>query len=254
MEYRYFIKLAYNGKNFHGWQLQNGVITVQEVLNTGLSRLLSSDINVVGCGRTDTGVHAKEFYAHFAIEKNINKKKRNELVFKLNGFLGRDIVIYNIRPVISNAHARFSALSRTYRYYITRIKDPFKTDFTYFLFGELDVEIMNKAAATIKEYEDFTSFSKVNTQVNTKICKIHHAHWQYDNNLLIFEIRADRFLRNMVRAIVGTMIELGQHKISLDGFRKIIEKKDRAHAGYSVPAHGLFLEKVEYPDDIFISG
>lgn len=249
---RYFMHLAYKGTGFHGWQLQDNAPTVQEFINTGLQNLLKGEINVTGCGRTDTGVHARNFYAHFDFEEVLTKEECIDLCFKLNRFLPREITILKIFPVRENAHARFDALSRTYKYYINRRKDPFLDDYSFYLFGDLDVELMNKAALEMMTYNNFTSFSKLHTQTKTNDCRIMEARWEEEGHKLIFTIKADRFLRNMVRAIVGTLLEVGQHKISIEDFKNIIEKKNRSDAGYSVPAKGLFLEEVQYPDEIWL--
>ncbi len=249
MKERYFIKLAYNGTEYHGWQIQDNSNTVQGELNKALSRIFSICIMVHGCGRTDTGVHAKGFYAHFDVDKEIEDIP--QLVFKLNRALSKDIAIYEIVPVRPDVHARFDAISRTYEYYISRKKDPFYKMFSYYLYGNLDVDLMNKGARILYEYEDFSSFSKSKTEVKTNNCKIMNACWEKRDSLLVFEITADRFLRNMVRAIVGTLLDLGTNKITLREIRKIIESKSRSHAGYSVPANGLFLTHIEYPDSIF---
>ncbi len=246
-EHRYFIRLAYNGENYHGWQIQENAPSVQETINDAFSTIYKKTINVVGCGRTDTGVHAKEFYAHFSINTRLSKPNLKLHIKKLNGYLPKDICIYDIVPVKPEAHARFDALSRTYEYYINREKDPFNNDLTYFLHVDLDIARMNNGAKILMEYEDFTSFSKVKTQVKTNICKISYAQWKQQDNLLVFTITADRFLRNMVRAIVGTLLDIGRGKKSLDDLKAIIESKNRSNAGYSVPAKGLFLTKVEYP-------
>ncbi len=246
--YRFFIRMAYNGKRFHGWQLQKGVATVQQAVNEALSKLLGIEINVTGCGRTDTGVHASEFYAHFDYHENISDDNLGKYIFRMNQMLGREIAIYDIYQVNDNAHARFDAVSRTYHYRIARKKNPFQADYSYYLFGDLDVDLINKACDILKSYQDFECFSKVNTDANTFFCDIYDARWREKSSILTFEIRANRFLRNMVRAIVGTMLDIGKHKITLSDLRKIIESKNRSEAGYSVPAHGLFLVGVEYPD------
>lgn len=248
MNHRYFIKLAYNGTNYHGWQRQNNALTIQEVIETGLSLKLGEEIQVVGAGRTDTGVHATEFYAHF--ESNKLRKDFNNLVYSLNIYYPADIVVYDIFEVKPDIHTRFSASARTYEYRIARHKNPFNQDFVYQYSGELDVELMNKGASILFDYQDFTSFSKLHTQVKTNNCKITYAKWEMRDDLLIFTITADRFLRNMVRAIVGTLLDIGKHKITLNDLRKIIENKNRSEAGFSVPAKGLFLTKIEYPEDI----
>ena len=248
---RYFIKLAFNGKNYHGWQMQDNALTIQSVINNALSKLLGEEINITGCGRTDTGVHAKEFYAHFDTCKNFTNDEKKRLIFKLNNFLPDDISIYEIINVKNNAHARFDAISRTYQYFISRQKDPFDNNFSYYVYGDINIDLMNEGAKILCEYEDFTSFSKLHSDVKTNNCKILNAKWVEREDKLIFTITADRFLRNMVRAIVGTLLDIGKKKISLKDFRKIIESKNRSDAGYSVPAKGLFLTKIEYPYDIF---
>jgi len=241
---RYFIKLAYNGTNYHGWQIQENAHTVQAEINEKLSLILGKEINVVGCGRTDTGVHAREFYAHLEIEKL--KLKLSDLTFKLDRFLPGDIVIQKIFKVAPDLHSRFSAIDRTYKYYITKVKDPFLLNQSYFYHGPLNIEAMKTSCQYLFQFTDFTSFSKLHTQTNTNLCSIKKAEWEADGDVLIFTITADRFLRNMVRAIVGTMMEIGKGKISEKEMKSIIEAKDRSKAGYSVPAEGLFLEKVNY--------
>ncbi|MCR5013850.1 MAG: tRNA pseudouridine(38-40) synthase TruA [Bacteroidales bacterium] len=242
---RYFIHLAYNGSRYNGWQVQPDTLTVQAELERCLSLKLRDDIHVTGCGRTDTGVHARNFYAHFDVENEI--ADANELAYRLNMFLPKDIVVYRIWEVPAEAHARFDALARTYHYYITRRKNPFHLDDAYLLTANLDVALMQQAADTLFDYTDFTSFSKLHTQVKTNNCKIMEARWFEQDGLLVFHVKADRFLRNMVRAIVGTMLDVGTGRITLQGFRDVIEKKDRCSAGESVPAHALFLEAVDYP-------
>ena len=242
---RYFIKLAYNGTNYHGWQMQENAHTVQAEITEKLSLLLHDKVSIVGCGRTDTGVHARDFYAHF--EVNELKFSEKDLAFKLNSFLPADIVIYDIYKVASDFHTRFSATSRTYRYYISLIKDPFSDKISYRFVGNLDVESMNKACFYLFDYTDFTSFSKLHTQTATNNCIIQHAQFEMVNNQLVFTITADRFLRNMVRAIVGTLVEIGKGKMKPEEMKTIIEAKDRSRAGFSVPACGLFLERVQYP-------
>jgi tRNA pseudouridine38-40 synthase len=250
MNFRYFIRLAYNGKNYHGWQLQENAVTVQQVLEKVLSLQLGEDIKTTGAGRTDTGVHAREFYAHFDVKREI--KNITELGFKLNNFLPHDISVYNMFLVKEGAHTRFDAISRTYSYQVSQQKDPFNKEFAYYVYGLIEVDLMNEAAEALYEFEDFTSFSKTGTQVKTNNCKISYAKWKKQDNMLIFTITADRFLRNMVRAIVGTLLDVGKSVMDIKEFREIIQNKNRSDAGYSVPACGLFLEKIEYPEDIFI--
>jgi tRNA pseudouridine38-40 synthase len=249
---RYFIHLAYNGADFHGWQIQNNAPTVQEFFNKALSALLNKEINVVGCGRTDTGVHASNFYAHFDFKFPFAKKEKEDLIFKLNRFLPASIVVFNIQEVNAEANTRFDAISRTYKYYVCQRKDPFFDEYSYYLYGELDVDLMNQAAIKMMKFTDFTSFSKLHTQTKTNNCKITEAKWTTEDHKLIFTITADRFLRNMVRAIVGTLLDVGKKKISIEEFKNIIKSKNRCDAGCSVPGKALFLEKVIYPSDIRI--
>jgi tRNA pseudouridine38-40 synthase len=227
--------------------MQQNAHSVQAELNDKLSKLLGEKLNVVGCGRTDAGVHASEFYAHFEAEKLPLSPK--DLARKLNGFLPEDIAIDRIFAVDGEMLARFSALSRTYKYFITRKKSPFQRYFSYVLTTPLDVEAMQEATAILPEYDDFTRFSKLHTQTATNICKITEARWDLSEDDLVFTITADRFLRNMVRAIVGTLLEIGKGKLKPADMRNIIEAKDRSRAGFSVPAQGLFLEKVVYPEE-----
>ena len=240
---RYFIELGYKGTNYHGWQYQPDADSVQETLNKALSLLLKTDIDIVGAGRTDTGVHAKQMFAHFDFETEIDTQ---QLVHKLNSFLPKDIVIFNILKVANEAHARFDATKRTYEYYIHMTKDAFKNEESYQFQTALNIDKMNEACQILFKHNDFECFSKVNTDVKTFNCAIFEAHWMQDGNKLVFTIAADRFLRNMVRAIVGTMINIGTGKISLNDFELIIDSKDRSQAGFSVPAHGLYLTKIEY--------
>lgn len=241
---RYFIKFAYNGKNYFGYQIQPNAASVQETLEKALSLLLRQPIAIVGAGRTDSGVHAREMYAHFDHEEEFETAL---LVKKLNSFLPKDIVIFDFIKVHDEAHARFDATKRTYEYLIHTFKDAFINEGSWYQHQALDVEKMNEACKILFDYIDFECFSKVHTDVHTFNCKIYEAKWEQHENQLKFTVSADRFLRNMVRAIVGTMINIGIGKISLDDFRNIIESKDRSQAGFSVPAHGLYLIKVEYP-------
>lgn len=241
---RYFIKLAYKGTNYFGWQYQPDAISVQETLNKALSTLLRINIDILGAGRTDFGVHAKEMFAHFDYETEIDTKK---IVYKMNSFLPKDIAIFDLIKVHDDAHARFDATKRTYEYHIHTKKNAFESDDSWYYSLPLDVEKMNEACKILFEYIDFECFSKTHTDVNTFNCKIFEANWKQNEEKLVFTIAADRFLRNMVRAIVGTMINIGSGKVSLNDFRKIIESKNRSKAGFSVPAHGLYLTKIEYP-------
>ncbi|MBN2757669.1 MAG: tRNA pseudouridine(38-40) synthase TruA [Bacteroidales bacterium] len=245
---RYFIQLSYNGTEYHGWQIQNNAKSVQQVLNEKLSIILQEEINVVGAGRTDTGVHAEFYMAHFEVIKRI--EDFDLFLDKINKILQKDIAVQKIYNVDINANSRFDAVSRTYEYRITKVKNPFLINFAWYNRTNFDIDLMNKAAKILFDYTDFTSFSKTGTQVKTNNCKIYFAEWNKIGNMLIFKIKADRFLRNMVRAIVGTLIEVGLGKIKLEDFRKIIESKNRSNAGLSVPAHGLFLTEIEYPKNI----
>lgn len=241
---RYFIKLAYNGTNYHGWQTQPNAVSVQETLEKALSLLLKNKIEIVAAGRTDSGVHAKEMFAHFDFEETIDG---DYWIPKLNSYLPKDIVIHSIFEVNTEAHARFDAIERTYEYHIHSTKDAFINELSWYHFYPLNLEKMNQAAKILLEYTDFECFSKVNTDVFTFNCKIKNAFWQQKDNQLVFTITADRFLRNMVRAIVGTMINIGQGKIEPEHLRTIIESKNRSQAGFSAPAHGLYLTQILYP-------
>ena len=281
---RYFIELSYDGTAYHGWQIQPNGASVQETLQKALSMLLRQDVQVTGAGRTDAGVHAAMMVAHFDVEGQAplpappvgwraaspvascsqedkeSSPPRGELerglergldldnlVYRLNGVLPHDIAVHKIYPVADDLHARFSARARTYYYYVHTRKSPFLRDRSWRLVRTPDFAAMNSAAATLMEYEDFTSFSKVNTDTKTNICHVTSARWvQLSDFEWRFEITADRFLRNMVRAIVGTLMEVGRGSLSVDGFRRVIEQKNRSAAGDSVPARGLFLQNVEY--------
>jgi len=240
---RYFIELSYKGTNYHGWQVQPDAISIQEVVNKAISTVLQEEIRIVGAGRTDTGVHASQIFAHFDTHQKLN----DHFVFKFNSVLPKDIVAVNLFAVAPEKHARFDALSRSYEYRIWLGRNPFLLDTTWqFTFQELNVELMNKAAQILLEYENFQAFSKVKTEVRTFNCKVINAEWKKEGAALTFYITADRFLRNMVRAIVGTLLDVGTEKISLDDFRTIILNKNRGEAGLSVPARGLFLTEVRY--------
>lgn len=243
---RYFLSLSYFGKAYHGWQRQPNALTVQEVLETALSTLFRSPITLVGAGRTDTGVHARQYYAHFDFPDAIPE----DLVDRLNSFLPEDISIQGLISVPEEAHARFSAISRTYKYRIIQSKDPFYFDKAHLVKQQLDVAKMNEAAELLKSFQDFECFSKSNTDVRTFICQIDMANWKREGRELIFTITADRFLRNMVRAIVGTLLDVGKGKLTLEDVKAIIKSKDRSEAGVSVPAKGLYLVRVEYPESI----
>ena len=241
---RYFIELSYDGTNYHGWQVQPNAVTVQEVLDKALSTVLRRPIETVGCGRTDTGVHATEFFAHYEVESSMTIDK---VVHSLNGILPSDIAIKNIFPVDDEVHARFSATLRSYQYHIHLNKDPFKHGYSWLLRDEPDIDLMNQAAQIIMQYTDFSCFSKSNTQVKTNNCKISRAEWLRTDGGIVFHISADRFLRNMVRAVVGTLLMVGRKEVTPEGIREIINSKDRSNAGTSVPACGLYLTEVKYP-------
>lgn len=248
---RYFIELSYHGKNYHGWQIQPNEISVQETVENALSLLLNQKIQVVGCGRTDAGVHASQFFLHFDFQDEIDKGK---LKFKLNSFLPKDIAIFQIHNVQKEAHARFNALSRTYQYKMTLVKDPFESDLKFLMPQvSLDIEQMNKAAEVLLDFKDFKCFSRSKTDVKTYDCDISEAYWVKDNDELTFYITADRFLRNMVRAIVGTLLDIGKGKMTINDLIEIIESRDRTKAGASVKAKGLYLSKIRYPEHIFIN-
>ena len=246
---RYFIYLGYNGKNFSGWQIQPNGLTVQQCLEEALGTLLRRPVPVVGAGRADAGVHARLMVAHFGWDAPLADPAF--LAEKLNRLLPKDIAVYRVVPVKPEAHARFDATSRTYKYYVTTRKDPFNYDLVYRMNGKLDFEAMNEACKVLFDYIDFTSFSKLHTDVKTNNCRIYQAGWKQEGDVWVFTVQADRFLRNMVRAIVGTLLEVGRGKLTIDGFRKVIEAKDRCKAGGSVPGHALFLVNVTYPESLF---
>lgn len=245
---RYFIRLAYNGESYHGWQSQPNAISVQECLEKALSTVLRTETAVTGAGRTDAGVNAAMMIAHFDAVAPI--ADTDVLVRQLNSILGNDIAIYSIFPVVDDAHARFDATSRTYKYFVTTEKSPFRYKFSWRCAPNLDFELMNEAAEKLLGYTDFTSFSKLHTDVATNNCNVMYARWEQENGMWVFTVTADRFLRNMVRAIVGTLVEVGRHKITVDEFCDIIEKKDRCSAGTSMPGNALFLWNITYPYEI----
>ncbi len=247
---RYFIYLSYNGTCYHGWQVQPNGISVQEVLAKALSTILRVQIEVVGAGRTDAGVHAKLMVAHFDLEFELPGSF--DLTAKLNSFLPKDIAIYKIVEVKFDAHARFDATSRRYEYVMVTTKNVFKNHLVARFSDKFDFETMNIAAKTLLEYRDFTSFSKLHTDAMTNNCTVTHAEWTKKADEWIFTIQADRFLRNMVRAIVGTLLEVGRGKMTVAEFRQVIEVQNRCKAGTSVPACGLYLVDIHYPESIFI--
>ncbi|MFH0843110.1 MAG: tRNA pseudouridine(38-40) synthase TruA [Bacteroidota bacterium] len=251
MKTRYFIFIAYKGTSYHGWQLQPNSVTVQKILENALTTILNEKTDTTGAGRTDAGVHARVFCAHF--ESPSSELAGNmKLITRLNRYLPKDISVSGIRKVLPDAHARFSAVSRTYRYYITTAKDPFTEESAWFIQIPPDIAAMNKGCSILLKHKDFTSFSKLHSDVRTNECRIIKAEWVQDNNMFIFTIKADRFLRNMVKALVGTMVELGRKKIGPEDFESIILARDRGKAGKSAPAAGLFLEDIEYPQEIFL--
>jgi len=245
---RYFIKFSYFGRSYHGWQNQPNAITVQEVLEDAVSKLLRQKIDLVGAGRTDAGVHAREMYAHFdfgILEDNI------DFVYRLNAFLPDDIAVQEVRPTSEEAHARFDALDRTYEYWISPEKNPFLMDAAYYVKYPLDLDAMNQAASILLGKKDFECFSKSKTDVRTYLCDVKYAYWSSHGDKYVFTITADRFLRNMVRAVVGTLLNVGFGKASPEYVKDVIKSKDRSQAGASVPAKGLYLTSINYPDTIF---
>ncbi len=250
MTQRYFIELAYKGTHFHGWQIQPNAVSVQACLEKALSVITRELIAVTGAGRTDTGVHASYFVAHFdSAKQNLDHP---DFVHKLNSFLDKDLVIFCISKVSAEAHARFDAVSRTYQYHLNLLKDPFALETSWYFYRQPDLVRMNEASRLLFEYIDFTSFSKLHTEVKTNNCKIRQTEWTQTGGNIVFTVKADRFLRNMVRALVGTILEVGMGKIDIRDFRTIIEQRDRGAAGLSVPAQGLFLTDIEYPENIFM--
>lgn len=244
---RYFIELSYNGKPYHGWQKQPDAISVQEVLEQALSTLMRSTIEIVGAGRTDAGVHAKQIFAHFDVEERLNEE---QLKYRLNNILPKDIAIHKVFEVNAEAHARFDAQSRSYDYVIVNQKDVFNYEYSYYVKQELNVDLMNEAAKILLEYEDFKCFSKSKTDVHTYNCNVTFANWTKIGNTMVFTISANRFLRNMVRAVVGTLLEIGLEKVPVSHMHDVIKSRDRGQAGTSVPGHALYLTKVEYPETI----
>lgn len=244
---RYFLELSYNGKPYHGWQNQPNAISVQEVIEKALSTLLGENITIMGAGRTDAGVHASQMFAHFDSQMAFEK---DTFLYKLNSFLPLDIAIHDIFRVHDEAHTRFDALSRQYLYRITTKKNVFQYEQSYFVKKPLDIDKMNAASKILFEYDDFQCFSKTNTDVKTYQCEIMKAEWFYKDDELHFVIKANRFLRNMVRAIVGTMVNIGLGKVEVEEMHNIIQSKNRSEAGFSVPAHALFLTHIEYSEAI----
>jgi len=250
-EWRYCIELAYNGGGYHGWQFQPNAITVQQRLEDALHKFSRIQIRVTGAGRTDTGVHARRFFAHFSIEARLNDDELKQWVYRLNRILAADIVVFKINRVSRDFHARFSAISRTYRYFILKTKDPFSTEFAYYPGLTLDIENMRKAAAIFQEYTDFVCFTKSNTQTENYRCRIIESFLVETDTLIIYQVKANRFLRNMVRAMVGTLIEAGKGRLNESELHALLISGTRSDAGESVPARGLFLEDVIYPENSF---
>jgi tRNA pseudouridine38-40 synthase len=239
---RYLIELSYQGTNYQGWQIQPNGMTVQEVLNNALSVLLRQPIETMGCGRTDTGVHAKQYFAHF----DTSVVLPDSIIKNLNGILPYDIAIHDIVAISDDFNARFNAKSRTYEYHIIFDKNPFLHNAAVRWYHPLDLDKMNEGALLLLGEQDFSCFSKTNTDVKHYVCNVMHAEWYFKDHILVFEVTANRFLRNMVRAMVGTLTLLGENKITIDKFKEILESKDRRLAGVSVPAHGLYLTEIVY--------
>ena len=247
---RYFIYFSYDGAAYHGWQVQPNAVTVQQVLEEALATLMRVPVPLVGAGRTDAGVNAECMVAHADFPCEVDAA---HIVYKLNRLLPPDIAVSDVRRVKDDAHARFDAISRRYCYRVVTAKSPFSRKYAMRVPKDIDFDAMNRAAALLGEYTDFTSFSKLHTDVKTNNCKVTHAAWRrVSENEWVFEIEADRFLRNMVRAIVGTLLLVGRGKLDIDGFRKVIENKARGEAGDSAMGEALFLVGVEYPDTIFL--
>ena len=244
---RYFIDISYNGKNYHGWQIQKNAVTVQSTIQDVISKILGKSTDIVGSGRTDTGVHAKSQVAHF----DVNKEVDNDFIYKVNAFLPQDISINSVNQVVDNSHARFDAISREYIYKIHDLKSPFVDVMSTFYNKKINMDLINEACSTIMKNSDFQSFSKVKTEVKNFNCTISHASIRRKNNFYLFKFCANRFLRGMVRALVGTLLQLNEGKINLKEFKLIFEKKNREYAGPSAPPYGLYLNKVNYNSDIF---
>jgi tRNA pseudouridine38-40 synthase len=246
---RLFLEVAYDGAAYHGWQVQNNALSVQEVLENALRTILGQECPTVCSGRTDTGVHCRSQMVHFDYQGSLPLELMQR---KLNGYLPKDIAIRSIRPVVADAHARFSATFRAYEYLITTAKNPFLRDFAYFLPRQLDFENMERATTLLLGRQDFECFSRVKTSVNNFWCDIHEASWTHEGPLLKFNIRANRFLRGMVRAIVGTLLEVGKGTVPIDQFQAILHSRDRKKAGMAAPAQGLYLVEVGFPEEIFV--
>ena len=247
---KYFIEVSYKGTAYHGWQIQKNACSVQEVINDCFSKILQKKIDVYGSGRTDTGVHCLQQYAHFESETIL---ETTHLIHRCNSFLPKDITIKNIKPVNEDAHARFSAISRKYIYKISTVKDPFLQEFAYHLFAPLDIKEMQEASNLLLNWEDYIAFSKTNVGNEHHLCDITKAIWQKENNLILFQITANRFLRGMVRLITGALLQVGMKKMSISNFKQMLESKKRDTRRFAVPAHGLYLAEVKYPEAIFLN-
>lgn len=247
---KYFLDITYDGSRFHGWQVQPNGITVQEEIEKALEKILREKTPILGSGRTDTGVHATQQIAHFETASTLEKE---DIQYKLNAVLPRSIAINSVKSVKKEAHARFDATARKYHYFIHQKKNPFKEARSYYFPHRLDLEKINEACKIMEKWKDFESLSKVHTEVNHFNCDIYHAEWTEEAGMHLFEIKANRFLRGMVRATVGTLLEIGKGKISIQQFEEILQSKNRSNAGRAVPPHGLYLCEVIYPSDIYIS-
>jgi tRNA pseudouridine38-40 synthase len=248
---RYFIFLTFKGTRYHGWQIQPGAVTVQKIIDEAVTVITGEKTSTTGAGRTDSGVHARFFCAHFDSSQSDLDSRKN-LVYRINRYLPSDVSVTGIRRVRPDANARYSASARTYEYHISLLKDPFLTDTAWHLHGDPDIVSMNLASRLLLSCNDFTSFCRLHSDNRTNICRVYHAYWKKEAGKLIFSIKADRFLRNMVRAIVGTLAEVGKGKLSVSGFKEIIDARNRSAAGTSAPAKGLFLTGIEYPEEIFL--
>jgi len=246
---RYFLELAYKGSKYHGWQIQANAHTVQEVVNAALTVILRKPIETMGSGRTDTGVHARQQFLHFDFPEELEKQN---ILKRLNGIMPKDIAVHDLREVLPDAHARFDATGRKYEYHISLQKNPFEIELSWQFFHKLDLKKMNEAANLLLHHQDFQCFSRVKTKVSHFICEIKEAYWEQKEQHVIFHITASRFLRGMVRSIVGTLVDIGEGKLDLEGFQAVLESKNRSRAGSSVPPHGLYLCRVIYPENIFI--
>jgi tRNA pseudouridine38-40 synthase len=244
---RYFIEIAYRGTAYHGWQIQQNALGIQQLLNEKLSLKLGEEIYCIGCGRTDTGVHARQFYLHLDVNKDIPA----DFIRQMNNFLPADIALHRIFPVPEKAHSRFSAVERTYTYILSLEKDPFMLGLSGFYYDGMDLESMNEAAGILTEFSDFTALCKISKDQKNNLCSIKAASWRGNGKLLVFTITANRFLRGMVRILVGTLMEIGKGRMSVSAFRELLSQQERTQAGSAAPAEGLYLTEVKYPDWVF---